>query len=163
MANVTLAPMNESHIDEILAIEDAVFDAPWTREMFRQEVRGVFGSYATVALHDGSVVGYQIAWFIEEEVHLVNIAVDNGHQASGIGALLLRHLIEEAISRHKAIITLEVRASNQTAQSFYHRFFFRTIGVRKGYYSDNREDALLMALDLTTFVHRRRALQEKLR
>jgi ribosomal-protein-alanine N-acetyltransferase len=163
MTNVTLVRMNESHITEILAIEEEVFEGPWTYEMFRQEVRGVFGSHATVAIMNGSVVGYQIAWFIEDEVHLVNIAVDKNHQAKGIGALLLNQLIDEAISTNKLIITLEVRASNRGAQAFYNRFFFRTIGVRKGYYSDNREDALLMVLDLRTLVRRRQSLQEKLK
>ncbi len=70
-------------------------------------------------------------------------------------------MIEDALSTRKAIITLEVRASNEVAQAFYHRFLFRTIGVRKGYYADNREDALLMALDLASFSHRRRVVEGK--
>jgi ribosomal-protein-alanine N-acetyltransferase len=155
MTNVKLASMKESHIAEILEIETSVFDTPWTAEMFRQEVRGTFGSHATVAQVGGHVVAYQIAWFIEDEVHLVNIAVTKRCQERGIATLLLNYLIDEALSRNKLIITLEVRAGNAVAQAFYHRFLFRTIGVRKGYYSDNREDALLMALDLTDYSHRR--------
>ena len=161
MENIKLAPMNESHIAPILAIERSVFDSPWTDEMFRQEVRGVFGSHAIVALVDREVAGYQIAWFIEDEVHLVNIAVNADYQGRGVGALLLRELIERALERHMVIITLEVRASNASAQGFYRRFFFKAIGVRKGYYSDNREDALLMALDLTTLAYRRRVIEGK--
>jgi ribosomal-protein-alanine N-acetyltransferase len=159
--DIKLKQMNDSHIGQVLAIERAVFDSPWTSEMFRQEARGLFGSYPTVAMIDGRVVGYQVAWLVEDEVHLVNIAVHKQYQERGIGALLLRHLIEDALSKRKAIITLEVRASNEVAQAFYHRFLFRTIGVRKGYYSDNREDALLMALDLTHFSHRRRVVEGK--
>jgi ribosomal-protein-alanine N-acetyltransferase len=156
MTDVKLTLMNESHIAEILEIERSVFDTPWTGEMFRQEVRGVFGSQAIVALVGGQVAGYQIAWFIEDETHLVNIAVHKSYQAQGIGALLLNHLIDESLVRNKLIVTLEVRESNVAAQAFYRRFLFRTIGVRKGYYSDNREDALLMVLDLTASEHRRR-------
>lgn len=149
MKNLKLAQMNESHIPGVLAIERRVFDTPWTQEMFVQEIRGVFGSYTTVALVDDRVIGYQIAWLIEDEVHLVNIAVDPSSQNHGVGTLLLNHLIEHARNQHKAFITLEVRASNAAAQAFYHRFMFHTIGVRRGYYSDNREDALLMVLDLS--------------
>ena len=161
MENIKLAPMNESHIAPILAIERSVFDSPWTDEMFRQEGRGVFGSHAIVALVDDEVAGYQIAWFIEDEVHLVNIAVNEDYQGRGVGAFLIRELIERALERHMVIITLEVRASNASAQGFYRRFFFKAIGVRKGYYSDNREDALLMALDLTTLAYRRRVIEGK--
>jgi ribosomal-protein-alanine N-acetyltransferase len=136
MTDVKLKQMSESHLADVLAIERRVFDTPWTPEMFRQEIRGVFGSRATVALIDDWVVGYQIAWFIEDEVHLVNIAVEEGSRSRGIGALMLNQLIDEALSQDKHIITLEVRASNSGAQAFYRRFLFRTIGVRKGYYSD---------------------------
>jgi ribosomal-protein-alanine N-acetyltransferase len=155
MSDVNLIPMNELHIPEVLAIERAVFDTPWTEEMFRQEVRGIFGTHATVALLDRNVVGYQVAWFIEDEVHLVNIAVAKRYQTRGIGARLLNRLLDEALAAKKIIVTLEVRSSNEGAQAFYRRFFFRTVGVRKNYYSDNREDALLMVLDLTSFPHRR--------
>jgi ribosomal-protein-alanine N-acetyltransferase len=155
MDDIKLTQMTDTHIGQVLAIERAVFDSPWTSQMFQQQVRGVFGSIPTVAVIDGRVVGYQVAWFVEDEVHLVNIAVRRGYQERGIGSMLLRHLIEDALEQRKAIITLEVRANNNVAQAFYHRFLFRTIGVRKGYYSDNREDALLMALDLSNFSHRR--------
>ena len=161
MDDIKLAQMTDEHIGQVLAIERAVFDSPWTSQMFQQEVRGVFGSYPTVAVVDGRVVGYQVAWFVEDEVHLVNIAIRKGYQERGIGSMLLRRLIEDALQKRKAIITLEVRASNEVAQTFYHRFLFRTIGVRKGYYSDNREDALLMSLDLSNFSHRGRVVEGK--
>lgn len=163
MSEIRLIPMTEEHITQVVAIERTVFTTPWTREMFRQEVRGLFGSRATVAVDGTRVAGYQVAWFIEDEVHLVNIAVAPPYQKRRIGALLLTDLIEEALQTDKVIITLEVRASNLSAQAFYRRFFFRTIGVRKGYYSDNREDAMLMAMDLQTFARRRRVVEGKAR
>jgi len=161
MSDVKLVPMDDSHLPEVLAIERSAFDAPWNREMFRQEISGAFGSVPTVVLDGGRVVGYRVAWFIEEEVHLVNIAVDKRDQRHGIGTLLLQELIDEAISLDKLIVTLEVRASNTGAQAFYRRFLFKTVGVRKSYYSDNREDALLMALDLSDVGHRRRTREGK--
>lgn len=161
MSDLKLAPMDDSHLPEVLAIERSVFDSPWNRAMFRQEISGAFGSVPTVALDDGRVVGYRVAWFIEEEVHLVNIAIDKRDQRHGIGTLLLQELIDEAISLDKMIVTLEVRASNAAAQAFYGRFLFKTVGVRKSYYSDNREDALLMALDIGDVADRRRTREGK--
>jgi ribosomal-protein-alanine N-acetyltransferase len=148
MGEIKLVPMNACHIPQVLSIERRVFTTPWSEEMFVQEVRGIFGSRAVVAMLGGHVIGYCIAWFIDDEVHLVNLAVTTGHQKRGIGTRLLRQLLEEAAADRKQTITLEVRESNAGAQAFYRRFLFQTIGVRKRYYSDNREDALLMALNL---------------
>ena len=138
----------EAHVDQVVTIERRLFTVPWTEAMFRQELRGVFDSRAIVALHSVLVLGYRIAWFLEEEVHLVNIAVDSPFQGMGIGTVLLRHLVEEANRERRESITLEVRASNARARAFYGRHGFRKVGIRKGYYSDNREDAVLMTLDL---------------
>ena len=153
--------MEVGHLDEIISIEEAVFPTPWTRGMFEQEIarRHVVegpGSYAVVAIGDGEVIAYSIAWLLFDEVHLVNIAVRSDHQERGIGTLLLNHLIDEACRTGKLIITLEVRESNIAAQAFYRGFMFREIGVRRGYYSDNRENAVLMILDLNPIIERRR-------
>lgn len=148
MTDIKLVPMKEAHIGRIVDIERSVFTSPWSEEMFVQEVRGVFGSRAIVAVMDAVVVGYRIAWFIDREVHLVNIAVADSHQNRGVGTLMLTDLVGDALRANMKLITLEVRESNEAAQAFYRRFLFRTIGIRKGYYSDNREDALLMMLDL---------------
>lgn len=146
--DVILQPMDEVHLDQIVTIERRLFTVPWTETMFRQEIRGVFGSRAVVAVHSVRVLGYRIAWFLESEVHLVNIAVDRPFQGLGIGTVLLTDLISEAIRERAELITLEVRAANARAQAFYGRHGFRQVGIRKGYYSDNREDAVLMTLDL---------------
>jgi ribosomal-protein-alanine N-acetyltransferase len=153
MTDVKIEPMNMSHLPEILEIEETVFPSPWPRSMFEGEIRRGrktvgLRSFSIVATRDDELIGYAIGWFLDDEVHLVNIAVKKGHQAHGIGSLLLGHVIEEACKTGKLIITLEVRASNEGAQEFYRRFMFRTIGVREGYYTDNCEDAVLMALDL---------------
>jgi len=165
MTDVKLERMNASHLPEILAIESAVFPTPWSRSMFEGELRrgrekNGFRSFSIVAVHDDEVLGYAIGWFLDDEVHLVNIAVKRVHQEHGIGSLLLGSVIEEACAEDKLIITLEVRASNVGAQEFYRRFMFRVIGVRRGYYSDNREDAVLMALDLEPIVRSKREQDE---
>jgi ribosomal-protein-alanine N-acetyltransferase len=148
MTDVKIVAMGESHVREVVAIEQAVFGTPWTEDMFRQEIEGAFGSQAFVATLNARVVGYSIAWFFEKEVHLVNIAVHSAYRKRGVGNHLLNHLIHRALERGMRIVTLEVRASNHSAQTFYRRAHFRPIGIRKRYYSDNREDAVLMVLDL---------------
>ncbi|MEJ2722250.1 MAG: ribosomal protein S18-alanine N-acetyltransferase [bacterium] len=160
MTDVRIEMMNLEHLPAILEIEKTVFPTPWTRSMFESEIdrgRPTVGlrSFSIVALRADELVGYAIGWFLEDEVHLVNIAVKKSEQAHGVGSLLLGRVIEEACTSRRLIITLEVRASNDVAREFYRKFMFRVIGVRRGYYTDNREDAVLMALDLEPVIRRR--------
>lgn len=161
MTGLELGPMDFSHIAEILEIEKTLFATPWTRGMFEQEIGARPGSngpgtYSVVARADGRVAGYAVAWFVDEGVHLMNIAVRKESQRRGIGRRLLSDLIETASAARKRFIVLEVRASNEAAQAFYREFSFTSIGVRPGYYMDNGEDAVLMGLSLE-----RRAAQRK--
>ncbi len=148
LEHIRLKPMTEVHLTRVLEIEGDVFSTPWTSEMFAQEVEGHLGSRPVVAILLGKVVGYAIAWFFDDDVHLVNIAVTRRLQSKGIGRLLVNDVVGESRKRSKEIITLEVRAGHAGVQAFYRTFGFRGIGLRKGYYSDNREDAVLMILEL---------------
>lgn len=93
------------------------------------------------------VLGFAGTWFMVDEAHLVAIAVRASHQRRGLGELLLIATIEMAMQRGAREVTLEVRASNSPAQLLYEKYGFRRMGVRKGYYSDNREDAIIMTTD----------------
>jgi ribosomal-protein-alanine N-acetyltransferase len=161
MTGIRLEQMGVMHIGMILEIEKEIFPTPWTRGMFEEELRAGPhpegpGSYAKVALEGKRVVGYAIGWFVEGGVHLMNIAVSGEYRRKKVGTLLITDLIECALSAGKRIIILEVRESNTGAQAFYEKFMFERFGVRRGYYADNREDAVLMALDLTTGAGRKR-------
>lgn len=153
MTGPKLGPMEPSHIAEIIEIEKTLFPTPWTQGMFEQEIavggnpEGP-GSYSVVATTGGRVTGYAVAWFIQDGVHLMNIAVRREYQRRGIGKCLMDHLIEIASATGKRIIVLEVRAGNAAARAFYRKFMFESVGIRRGYYVDSREDAILMALDL---------------
>jgi len=162
MALPKLEPMCPGHLPDILEIEKTLFPTPWTQGMFEQElIAGPSpegpGSYAVVAAAAGRVLGYTVAWFVDEGVHLMNIAVRKDTQRRGVGRRLMRHLLREARSAGKAVIILEVRVSNSGAQAFYESFGFAKFGVRRGYYADNREDAILMALDLSKASVRRKS------
>ena len=162
MTFLKLQTMSPVHIPDILEIERTLFHTPWTHGMFEQELlagpnpEGP-GSYAVVVEEAGRVLGYAVAWFVDEGVHLMNIAVRMDSQRRGIGRKIMRHLIREARSAGKVVIILEVRVSNTGAQAFYESFGFAKFGVRRGYYADNREDAIMMALNLSRAPARRKS------
>ena len=94
---------------------------------------------------DYSVLGFVGLWFTAGEAHITAIAVDEAHRGKGVGELLLMSSIELARSVQATVVSLEARASNEVAQSLYEKYGFQKVGVRKGYYTDNREDATIMA------------------
>jgi ribosomal-protein-alanine N-acetyltransferase len=93
------------------------------------------------------ITGYAGFWLMADEAHLVSIAVRNNYHRQGIGELLLISVIELATELKACLVTLEVRESNEGAQSLYRKYGFKEVGKRRGYYTDNREDALLMTLE----------------
>jgi ribosomal-protein-alanine N-acetyltransferase len=144
MLDMTLEPLSESHLNEVLRIERECFPAPWTEGMFRQEVEETWLSRSFVAVHDGEVAGYIIAWFLRGEVHVLNVAVTAKYQRQGIGRRLLSHVIELGEQSEHHLVTLEVRASNDPAKLLYVTMGFAPVGVRRRYYRDNDEDAIVM-------------------
>jgi ribosomal-protein-alanine N-acetyltransferase len=97
---------------------------------------------------NGKIVGYVLFWLLPETVDIHNLAVTGEHRRRGVGRILLHKVIVEALRQSSARVTLEVRKSNLVAQKLYESAGFVATGVRKGYYSDDGEDALTMALDL---------------
>jgi ribosomal-protein-alanine N-acetyltransferase len=93
------------------------------------------------------IIGFAGFWILAGEVHITNIAVREKHRRRGIGELMLISLINMSLKMNTHLITLEVRASNTAAQALYAKYGFARVGVRRGYYSDNREDGVLMTLD----------------
>jgi len=152
MVDVRLESMRNNHIAAVLEIEHEAFASPWTADMFLQEVQDNGLSRSYVALEDGHVVGYFVSWFLNQEVHLLNIAVASSHQRKGIAKYMLRYLLDMAKRELKQLVTLEVRESNQAAIDLYRSFGFTRVGVRRQYYYDDKEDAVLMARPVTRLV-----------
>jgi ribosomal-protein-alanine N-acetyltransferase len=121
--------MSYEDIPEVLRIERVCFSTPWSGDMFEAEIEGPV-SYATVAEHDDRVVAYATYRIILDECHLMNIAVSPEYRRDGVEYMFL-----------------EVRRSNRAAQALYAAFGFHRLGVRRGYYTDNKEDALILKLD----------------
>ena len=144
MSEPVIETMEVRHLAEVLAIESDLFPAPWSLAMFEQEVEEKWLSHSFVSLLDGQVVGYVIAWFLRGEVHVLNLAVARAHQRRGIARRLLFHILEFAEANKSHMVTLEVRVSNDAARSLYMKMGFAPVGIRRRYYRDNDEDALVM-------------------
>jgi ribosomal-protein-alanine N-acetyltransferase len=144
MTDLVIEPIDEPHLAEVLQIERELFRAPWSLAMFQQEVEEKWLSRSFVAISEDHVVGYVIAWFLRGEVHILNLGVAVSHQRRGIARRLLLHILDFAEEANSALITLEVRVSNEAAKRLYASMGFASVGIRRRYYRDNDEDALVM-------------------
>ena len=148
LADIHVCEMQAGHIDEVLAIE-RTFSAPWTREMFLQELRQQWdASEALVALRGGRVIGYVLCWFVADEIHIVNLAVLVSERRRGVGRYLMDNVCETARRRGLSVATLEVRVHNEAAIALYESLGFRNVAIRRAYYADNGENALVMLKEL---------------
>jgi len=137
--------MRESDLDEILSIEKACFLSPWSRCAFENEMRAVYAFPMVMAQTDSPrILGYLCFWLVLDECHILNLAVHPACRRQGVASRMIRNLLE--VCSRKRILTchLEVRASNQIARTLYSKFGFEDQGIRKRYYPDTDEDALVM-------------------
>jgi ribosomal-protein-alanine N-acetyltransferase len=157
--------MQESDVASVLAIEDAAFITTWPDNAFRHELEDNRLAHYFVARHEGKVVGFGGIWVILEDSHITTIAVHPDFQRRKFGEAILLALLQQAVEREAAWMTLEVRVSNTSAQRLYHKYGFTTVATRRGYYTEDQEDALVMwAGDLRGELYRARlqALQKRL-
>lgn len=146
---VTIDDYQEGDLEEILAIETDSFPTPWTPGLFRSEMANPISRMVVGRSMDlGRVVGYAVFWRVVDEIHLHNIAVRRDLRRGGIASLLLAEVARKGLPEGARWVTLEVRRSNVAAQRLYERFGFSIGGVRRGYYTDTGEDALIMSADL---------------
>ncbi|HEX7138325.1 MAG TPA: ribosomal protein S18-alanine N-acetyltransferase [Vicinamibacterales bacterium] len=135
-------------IDDVLAIEEASFTNPWTREMYVSELGNQGVSFCFLAREPaGRAVGFCSFWRVLDELHINNLAVLPDVRREGIASLLLAHVLREGARLGAVRATLEVRRSNEPARRLYERFGFSVAGIRHGYYSNPVEDALILWRD----------------
>ena len=146
-AEVEITRMRRRHLRGIMAIERVVYPRPWSPSLFIAEMSEPSNRTYLVAKLGRDVVGYAGMICYGDEAHVTTIAVDPAHHRKRIGTRLLYELVESAIEMGARAISLEVRVSNWGAQRLYGRFGFRPIGVRKNYYQETGEDALVMWAD----------------
>ena len=144
LADVHIVPMRRRHVRSVLRIEQQVYPRPWTHSLFVSELALRSTRAYFVARSGRDVVGYAGLMMTLTDGHVTTIAVDPAWHRNKVGMRLLLALAREAILRGANALTLEVRLSNHGAQAMYRRFGFTPVGVRKGYYVDTNEDALVM-------------------
>lgn len=140
--------MKEEDIDQILEVENASFTTPWSREAFYNEIYNNKFAVYLVLEENEKIVGYCGAWIVIDEAHVTNVAVLPEYRGKKLGEALLRKMMAVAVDMGAKSMTLEVRVTNHVAQSLYRKLGFQNGGIRKNYYSDNQEDALVMWVSL---------------
>ena len=145
MKTLRFEPLQESHIPAILEIEKVCNTAPWSERSFRNELNHSHGIFL-VGILQGNVVAYGGVWLVVDEAHVTTIAVAPDQRRQGIGERLMVELLEKAKTAGMVCSTLEVRAGNDPAIKMYEKFGYAVTAARKGYYPDNKEDAVVMWL-----------------
>jgi ribosomal-protein-alanine N-acetyltransferase len=141
---VVVTPLRRRHLRAVTVIEKAVNPHPWSYNLFAGELKLPTSRRWLVAVEGNDLLGFAGLMFTDGEGHLTNIAVHPDHHRRGIGTLLLLDLMDVAEACGVVDMTLEVRASNGAAQSMYTKFGYAPGGIRRKYYRDNSEDAIIM-------------------
>ncbi|MCM3359049.1 MULTISPECIES: ribosomal protein S18-alanine N-acetyltransferase [unclassified Psychrobacillus] len=142
---ITYRKMTIEDIDQVLLIEEEAFAHPWTREAFEHEMTTNLYSYYLVAeIEEKDIVGYCGMWIVMDESHITNVAVAERMRGHRIGEGLMREAIRIVKEQQGVLMTLEVRVSNTVAKNLYYKLGFQDGGIRKNYYTDTQEDALVM-------------------
>ena len=149
---LSMRPMTAEDVEPVMAVERRAFKNPWSEELFRRELTH---DWSTILLAFGqgegeerALLGFVIFWVVHDEIHILNVAVDPPVRRRGVARALLAELLERGRRQGLSLATLEVRKSNAGALALYEELGFRPVGVRKGYYVDEGEDAIVMVLDL---------------
>ena len=140
--------MTRADLNWVLEIEEKSFEQPYSREILAQELK-IKVAHLLVATYRRRVVGYIDFWLVSGEIELTSIAVHPEFKRSGVGRQLMSEMMRFAEENKVSFVYLDVRVSNHPAQRLYARFGFSVVGVRRRYYSDNQEDALIMKKVMT--------------
>ena len=145
--DILVRPMTIADVDGVMAVEKDSFATPWSRSAFEEELAQNRLARYLVAEENGQVVGYAGMWLVINEAHVTNVAVSGTSRGAGIGRLLMETLMGLARENGMGSMTLEVRVSNAVARHLYETLGFAEAGIRKNYYSETKEDALILWRD----------------
>ena len=135
--------LKETDPPALAELDKKCFAIPWSEKAFSDELNNKLAHY--VIARDGEkVIGYAGFWEVCGEGDVTNVAVIEGYRRQHIGSRLIEEMIKQATAMRLELLTLEVRRSNLAAQGLYEKYGFEVLGIRRAYYSDNREDALIM-------------------
>jgi len=145
MSDIKIIPLTLDYLDAVCEVELDSFSIPWTRASLKEEIDGhdpiriYYG-----ALAGGELAGYAGMWHVVTEGHITNVAVKSGFRRRGVGSRLMEALIKTANEKEMIGLTLEVRVNNHAAYALYNKYGFKVEGIRKNYYDDTKEDALVL-------------------
>jgi ribosomal-protein-alanine N-acetyltransferase len=139
-----IEPMKRRHVRSVVAIEDRIFTRPWSAALYYSELAQPSTRRYFVAVADGEVIGYIGCMLVVGEGHITTVGVAPEWHRRSIGTRLMLHLVRDVRAQGATALTLEVRVTNTGAQELYRRFGFAPAGIRKNYYADVNEDAIVM-------------------
>jgi|SRR5690625_2429997 len=148
MAEFKIRKMSEEDIAQVLEVDIVSFPTPWTRELYEQELKNNSYAHYFVIEEGNNVIGYVGLWIVGEDAQITNIAILPDYRGYKIGEKLFGFAMQYAIKQGAQRLSLEVRVSNMIAQNLYKKFGLVNGGIRKNYYQDNGEDALVMWVNL---------------
>ena len=146
-AKYEIDTITNDDLDAMVDIENVSFPSPWPKRIFEREIQAK-NSYKRVVRFQGSVVAYIVTWTIYDEVHILNVAVHPDFRKIGLGEMLMRDCLSFSSEHGLKLAILEVRVSNNSAIKLYEKIGFKTLRIRKKYYSDTGEDAYVMMFEL---------------
>lgn len=142
---ITFRKMVKEDAAGVEIVEKASFGMPWSRQSFWEAAVNK-DAYYLLALDENEIVGYAGTWLVADEAHIMNVAIAPMHRTMGLGRKMMVELIRIVKGKGITAMTLEVRPSNTVARKLYEKMGFKSVGLRKGYYEDNKEDAMIMWL-----------------
>lgn len=145
---ITYRRMTAADVDAVYAIELATFPTPWTLDSFHYEMRENQYAHYIVAEDETEIIGFCGMWLVIDAAQITNVAVVESARGKGIGEALMKEAIRVAREAEMEVMSLEVRVTNMVAQNLYRKLGFQNGGIRKGYYTDNGEDALVMWVNI---------------
>jgi ribosomal-protein-alanine N-acetyltransferase len=148
VAERTSRRLQSQDLDAVLAIEAASFKHPWSREMFLRELEHDWSTILVSLEPDHRVGGFLIYWLVHDEIHILNVAVAPEQRRRGIARFLMVEAEKRAQAADIALITLEVRRGDPGARALYQGLDYKEVGLRKNYYTEEGEDAVVMVREL---------------
>lgn len=145
LAEPYIRPMSRADLEHVMAIEKVSFPTPWSESAFIHELTRNQRAVYVVCAAGSTVLGYGGMWVFCGEAHITNLAVHPAHRRRGLGMFVFDALVERARAAGCNVVTLEVRESNAAAQNLYRKTGLEAVGRRYGYYTDTREDAIIMS------------------
>lgn|SRR5690625_4061297 len=148
MNDIVIRPMQVEDLDQVEEIEHKSFTSTWSKNLYKKELLENSFAYYFVIEKDEKMIGFSGIWIVLDEAQVTNIAIDPNYRGQGYGTLLFKYLINKAMSKGATNLSLEVRKSNKHAQHLYQKFGLKPAGIRKNYYTDDGEDAIVMWVNL---------------